>query len=593
MLPSNLPYEILLKIAEHLSKDFSRQCALVCKSWTLPFQEVLWESLSIENTSQLRNICKLSIPAQSIVRTNGHLVRQMSLKFRLEISYQQLFVLQNCFQNLNYLHINCSILPTALSSNKINWKLWERLETLSVLQPKLFVTNGLHGFVSILSFYPKLKQLVVDENLGIQMATYTWKDLEIILQPLQHLQQLKINIAFGLRAIDNTPLSKDINPINSLVHLCVAVSNADHKWLYYFTEKAPRIHTLDLDIDFPDLRTCNQWSNMLGMITTMPSPFENLRTLQLKNCATSEYYVPFLDLLCRLKVPLTTLTYDMRRDFTTVQAVQSIVEKSGRLFSKTMENMNIISRFSASFKCTFPMCFYFFPCLVRLQLRQIKACIVLDDILNQCPALKDLILDQPCVTVSTRTRTSTAFSSHGLKTASLTNTNVNSKLFNYVSLRCRKLLKMRLENVKVFGHIEEGKENSFECDMSHTQIDSLFLYNVRYYALHNKDVLERNYRQNAHNMYQVKDATIISIMEFEPNKPEMDANADILQTTTKSPRFFNCSILYRSPNMTSRSCENNTKSQRKLHPVQYCVVWKYEYLKNYIVHGFEREIEES
>ncbi|KAI9013790.1 hypothetical protein CLU79DRAFT_848326 [Phycomyces nitens] len=582
MLASNLPYEILLKIGKHLSIAQSIQCALVCKAWTLPFQEVFWKSISINSTQELRNICKLAMAPKSNIEFNGHIVHELSVRSRLEISHQQLSILQNCFQNLNYLHLDCNTIPKGLITNKIHWQLWETLEVLSVRQPKTFISNGAHGFASLLAFYPRLKQLIIDECLWIKMSAYTWKDFEIILQPLQQLRTLDIDINYGYPATDTMELSNSISPIDSLVNLCVNTCNADNQWLYYFAKKAPKIHTLVLNIDSSDKTTSSQWTTMTEMLKGMSSPFEHLRTLHLKECSIERYFGPFMDLFHRLDVPLTTLVCSMKRNFITAEVIQTIIEKNSRLFSKTMRNMELTGRRFAAFECSKPICLSLYPCLVKLELRQLKTCIVLDNILNQCPVLDTLILDQPCVTVRSGHESSPP-SLHRLKNIFLANSKVDSGLFDYLSLCCQRLSVMKLESVKVFGHTIKGAKY-FQCDMSHTQIDSLFLYNVQYYALHNKSASKCNDHPTLHNAYQVKDAIMVNRIDIEQNIPGLENDGPAI----KSMCFLESLTLYTNSNMAPGRRKG---SPGKTGLAQSYMVWKFDNLKSHVVHGFERESE--
>ncbi|KAL0094533.1 hypothetical protein F4703DRAFT_1819341 [Phycomyces blakesleeanus] len=514
MLASELPYEILACIGRYLPTKGVNDYTTVCKAWTLPFQEALWGTLSISSLTKVEYICNSSSQRQNIFQTHGHLVYELKLKCYFSISHQQLSVLQHHFQNLRHLHMQCKMLQTMRLEDTAYWNLWGSIETLSVQQPKPFITNGLDGLIHILSFFPRLKQLSISEYTSFRKMTYTWKDIETISVCFPRLDKLEMNIQFDAIPTDEVTHVKNIIPTSNITTLCADTRYTNPQWLYYFAIKAPNINFMELNVEYHHNGRPEDWSRAGSMLSTIRSPFAHLKEISLKKCVFREGSpaVILLKLFHGLKVPLKAIYCNMDCGMGGARGTRNIIDSCAGSFSESLETLIIERDIRLNFQCTTPITLSIYPRLTKLSLLKFDVCLALDVILDQCISLEDLSLDLPCVFAN---QSGSDTPSHGLITLSLSNSKVNSDLFSYLSSRCRNLSSMTLENVKIFGKARKDT-GSLYCEMPYTNLEIFHMHGVQYYSLDDTQGSHGSLQYRKHtNNFDEKKAVLINLMVIE------------------------------------------------------------------------------
>ncbi|KAI9013789.1 hypothetical protein CLU79DRAFT_768746 [Phycomyces nitens] len=511
MLASELPYEILASIGRYLPTKECNEYTTVCKSWTLPFQEALWGSLSINSLSKVEYICNSSSQQQNIFKTHGHLVYELKLKCYFSITHHQLSVLQHNFQNLRHLQMQCKMLQTVKLEDMAYWNLWGSIETLSVQQPKPFIANGLDGLVKILSFFPRLRQLSISEYTSFRKMTYTWKDIETISLCFPRLDKLEMNIQFDAIPDEEVTHVKNVIPTNSITTLCADTRYTNPQWLYYFALKVPNITSMELNVEYHNNGRPEDWAKASTMLSTL-RPFGHLREIILKKCVFREGSpaLILLKMFHSLRVPLKAIYCNMDCGMGGARGTRNMIDICAKSFSESLESLTIERDIRLNFQCTTPITLSIYPRLTKLSLLKFDVCIALDVILDQCISLEDLSLDLPCVSASQADSPT-----HGLRTISLFNSKVHSGLFGYLSSRCRNLSFMTLENVKIFGKVRKDT-GSLYCEMPYTSLEVLHMHGVQYYLLDDSKDLHDSLQCRRHtNNFDETKAILINLMVIE------------------------------------------------------------------------------
>ncbi|KAL0081484.1 hypothetical protein F4703DRAFT_1145240 [Phycomyces blakesleeanus] len=115
--------------------------------------------------------------------------------------------------------------------------------------------------------------------------------------------------------------------------------------------------------------------------------------------------------------------------------------------------------------------------LVDLKMKLPETVVELDVLLNNCPALKNIQLDDVLVRISRDT--SEIPKKHCLETIFIEFSKVNSLTFGYISRRCIRLRSMTLSYVNIYGSTPQYTGNLI-MDMSWSQFEVLKLNGMTY-----------------------------------------------------------------------------------------------------------------
>ncbi|KAL0084355.1 hypothetical protein J3Q64DRAFT_1747346 [Phycomyces blakesleeanus] len=190
----------------------------------------------------------------------------------------------------------------------------------------------------------------------------------------------------------------------------------------------------------------------------------------------------FWKLLCRLNVPLKRIRYMIKFSGCGPSFLGIIIQRFFQSFSTTLEKISIIG--DAYFKAKnivrseFPYC----PRLTSIELTDCGISITLDNILDNCPALRQLKFSRGQLTNSPEAHKES--NKHGLHIVELDEIVTSASVFNYMSFRCRDLQYMNLSRSQIGGSIS-AKTGSLCVDMSYTSFKLLQLSHVRFYSSEN------------------------------------------------------------------------------------------------------------
>ncbi|KAJ6502650.1 hypothetical protein DFH09DRAFT_1289615 [Mycena vulgaris] len=172
-LPVHLPLEIVLNIIEEVHHDdgqldarahFLKQCALVCRDWSIPAQKLLFSSVSL--TSQ--SACVAFIAAVDRATPHGRMLGDAVLRLKVVLDHNQPFGLsQRSFAHAvtacpNLFELNLALYGQrpAQSFDDSTLELLRSGPRIGALQFRNWSENQ-HSITQLLDVWPSLKSLTV------------------------------------------------------------------------------------------------------------------------------------------------------------------------------------------------------------------------------------------------------------------------------------------------------------------------------------------------------------------------------------------------------------------------------------------------
>ncbi|KAL0088630.1 hypothetical protein F4703DRAFT_1977536 [Phycomyces blakesleeanus] len=477
MLAYDIPFEILSKIAILLSVKDKIQCILTCKAWQSPFQDVLWDTISVFSKEKVREICDSDIKA-NIYKQNGGRVKLLIFGRRLRVSDQDLNTIQHRFKNLQSFCAPDSSLSSTEFGKIADWKLWNSLKELDIFIPVLDKVRSLKESLKILSNLPSLRRLHFTDGGFEDSPIYTLRDIEALHTHLPKLESLSIQMVLAPLEPEDIQLAKNTIPANTLTVLEIKLEFKDYRWLYYFARKYYNLCTLSWDsmhdMDIDDFK--DSLSHMLSDISPV---FPHLNSITVSSiCCSEQKQATFWRIF---DISKSTIK-DARFLFTGVNDGKVLLEEDVKgcieLCSRTLEKLSVTCDVYAYNSDTISLSFNTCPRLVELYLDVRFLPIELDTLLDQCMSLKSIKLsvDSPSVSPSAFNDIMT----HGVGFIELITSKLDTSILKYISFRCRKLYHMRLCDVLVYGPISQETGNIY-IDMSHTHFEFLHLDQVHFY----------------------------------------------------------------------------------------------------------------
>ncbi|KAL0084405.1 hypothetical protein J3Q64DRAFT_1835928 [Phycomyces blakesleeanus] len=183
MPESDLPFEILSRIASYVFNDGKLACMMTCKRWKIPYQESVWKTLQIDFMEELEEICTTAKNSTSrflpydLTTEIIHIYKLFSIN-----KLQKLQVFQT-FRNLKHLDIKVICFDPADADFTRYVSGLSSLVSL-VLQPtqttqRMFIPL----ILEILGHMPNLQKLYI----GLRFPDY---EIQLKLHQFNHLHTL-------------------------------------------------------------------------------------------------------------------------------------------------------------------------------------------------------------------------------------------------------------------------------------------------------------------------------------------------------------------------------------------------------------------
>ncbi|KAL0094348.1 hypothetical protein F4703DRAFT_1921888 [Phycomyces blakesleeanus] len=479
---STLPFEILLEIAGVLTTQDKLNCTTVCKAWTSPFQESMWDSITISDKQTLNTICRVSTTNPSCYQKFGSLVTSLTLGTRLNINDKQLHTIQSLFNNIKHLKIPTVSQSLDISETNADWSLWSSLVDLEIYKQRMESDDDMEEMLYALSLLPHLRKLHITEDYGSGNIPYRWQALEVIHTYLPQLEYLQMDVAFESIYPEDIEEIDTISPANNLTTANFFYESIDIPWLYYFASKYPNLHTFKCNIAAnPDTTYADYGTDRL-LLSKLSNIFPRLETISIKECENNEYpHGVLCKLLYEHGLKLKNIEYTAESksnsQYVSQQTPEDVVYKFIDANVSTLETLTLkCYDYSSQWMPLVDLTFW--TNLVELNLYSSWGSIWLDRILDRCPALKTLRLSSENIVVSQRT--SDTISLHGLESVKFEHASLSSESLNYISLRCRQLKNLSLRSIKVRGSISQETGN-LTIDISNVSLKTLDFTDVTFY----------------------------------------------------------------------------------------------------------------
>ncbi|OAD73812.1 hypothetical protein PHYBLDRAFT_168242 [Phycomyces blakesleeanus NRRL 1555(-)] len=482
MLISDLPFEIILHLANFLPTKDRLTCTSVCRSWKVPLQESLWRTVDICNKTKLDAICDITSDQHDIFKINGHRVHTLRLADWLSVNDRQFYTIQNRFQYLNRLYVRIKVLGDIGFDDTTDWKLSRHLSQLEIYIEGLTPVAKVNTLFKILSFSPSIIRLEYIKYYYPRGITYTLEDFEKLHTLLPQLQYLSLDAEFDIPFEDLTKIST-IMPVNDLTVVKLRMTNLSLQSLYYFLHKYHKLRTLELDILSNSNRSHFDRNEILPMFSSLNSVFPYLEKIIIKGPTTSGFaFITLWKLIRQFDTPLKHLVYDISsRVFTSDRPAGAIIECI-RYCSTTLETISIFGDVRFSYPHMLPLALGLCHRLVALNFGVNSNSIALDDLLDHCTSLKRLRLSAR--RLYTKSKSPNGAPIHKLQILETTHAMIEVSLFSYLSCRCKYLKYLRMADAKVFGQVSR-RTGSLCIDMFNSRFELLQLNSVCFYGTNN------------------------------------------------------------------------------------------------------------
>ncbi|KAI9028299.1 hypothetical protein CLU79DRAFT_559809 [Phycomyces nitens] len=525
MSVSQLPFEVLLRIANLLPIEEKLSCTTVCKAWKPLFQESLWNSLYIQNQRILENICDDSAPKHRIYQKNGSRVREIYVPKELAISKDQILTIQQMFQNIDILCAPLRVLKDSTLESFTGLYLWESLRSLEVTIDKLdSQTERMPSFLKAISYLPHLTWLKLLDNSAISLLVYSINDLEELHSNLPQLKHLFLNGKVSAITADDIKIFSHLTPAKYLAIAKLDLIDMDIAWIFYFLSKYSNIKTLHWSITKSLVAQEDFLDYINNQINSFRVPLKYLNKLTVQNTWEDEESYEYLyKAISNQKPQLRQIEYcKYITHYTEIQLyllsdnLQSILLS----FGSTLEIVSITTNADFSDMTGIIKALGGCPNLIDLCLNLSNSCIAVDIILDHCIGLKKLkLLGKTVVIYSNVPEKATP---HGLYLIEFSRTIISTDIFYYISFRCRSLKCMRLNYMNVFGLITKSSK-SIIVDMPYTDFDILLLNGVSFCAVHGNEYLARN---AANLMLPIQPQFIVKRIKPLPNQRLPDTHQE-------------------------------------------------------------------
>ncbi|KAL0084556.1 hypothetical protein F4703DRAFT_1793927 [Phycomyces blakesleeanus] len=447
---SELPFEILLKIANNLWRRELLACSLTCKGWRHPFLMVLWKDIGIHFPKEMKAFINSTKASKNISSSPSHLIHTLNIYlnfYELKSLDMDISVIFKYMDNLKCLYLGDIDYKSIYTETTKSEKVWTSLESLKIRYPRAPETQSAKNVLEFICACNKLQKLYIFE------------------------EGQSYNTEFNVDDFDNMHQNaKSINNWNPL-------------WLCYFGYKYPNLRSITLDVaDAGDIPiTSDQKQAAISLFRSNPNAFRHLEEFKL---ATDTYFESsdfvLWDLLCALRLPLKHLKLDATRSGKVDPSYPMDVNRILQYVSEKIEKLSLTGFiYNRDHEDTTLELSYYCPFLTKLCIRGKNVSLNLDNVLEKCAALKKLKFAGEKLFVNTNMISEEPKQQHGLQKLMLYDCTIKAELFHYISFRCRSLDDMTLRNLFIVGSICEETGRLLD-DMSYTFLKSLQIGKIKY-----------------------------------------------------------------------------------------------------------------
>ncbi|KAL0076415.1 hypothetical protein J3Q64DRAFT_1771686 [Phycomyces blakesleeanus] len=479
MSASNLPFEILNRIAFLLKKSDQVTCSTVCQSWYSPFLLPMWTEVKITSRRPLLSLIKTI----SSSNKHGQLIRSLSVLGNARISEKELNIFQRACPGLQCLSIEKYAYDAREYDFPLDWHLWRSLTELSLRLDHW----DMDEMVLIVSGLPGLKSLSIQRDSRINTDIFNLDNMEIIHSCLPMLETLSLDC--GLKVLSNSELAYIFTlPVSkSITSLTATLKTSNHAWIYYWTHKYPNLtnikwrtesdHVGQLSYDYlliEDTETDNAIREAFRLAGRCLSNLETV-SFHERVCPYLPYYELFKG-LSETGTSLKNIEYSLNLNENIPTPSTILLKTICQSSLQTLEHFKFTITGPVSDALTIPSLLHFRN-LRSLSLKGFGAItpISFDALLNACPCVETL--DLKSVVLSLQSSVPLVSERHVLRSLVLDYLDTDSNMFSYISRRCRQLTYMRLTYVKVTDPL--FSDTHIICiDMPYTHFKMLLLDEV-------------------------------------------------------------------------------------------------------------------
>ncbi|KAL0084501.1 hypothetical protein F4703DRAFT_1793868 [Phycomyces blakesleeanus] len=493
MSASELPYEILSKIADLLLTGDRFSCVLTCRRWRYPFQEALWRNMHVNSMKNLETICNAIEGSRTKSSSYGLLTQSLRMDGYCTIPHWQQHAFFRSIPNLRHLDLGRTRYQE-MNTHMIRLNnTWKSLESLRVEVHGSKRAVDTKSFVEFLKTCRKLQKLEIFQNAFDNPVMISSKDFNNLHQSLKQLSHLKACLYLNQIRQNAEPTIPITTPAPALISLDLDLFSWHPLWIYYFGYKYPNLRFLRLDVsNVPDCWIPQEnLQRMPSLFLSNPNVLQHLETFEFLTTEMSQWsHIVFWEFLCPLQIPIKHLKYKTKYSKCDAEFLEMAIARFVKSFSNTLETLSVDGDvfFNAKYitKLSFTSCC---PLLVDLEIKDCGVSIELDNLLDICVALRRLRFSNGKLWVDQDTTNQERnhenyqqkHRQHELQILVLHWVNASAGVFTHMSSRCRRLEYMSLGNSDIWGSISKETGNLL-LDMSYTSFKALRLKNVQYHS---------------------------------------------------------------------------------------------------------------
>ncbi|OAD77163.1 hypothetical protein PHYBLDRAFT_165653 [Phycomyces blakesleeanus NRRL 1555(-)] len=513
MTPSDLPPDILTRIADYLSEADKSSCAISCKGWVYPFQKALWKDMHAYSFETFKETFSIIKATQNESVSPGAWVHNLCIYdcfVEADMSDIQVIDMIRCMPNLKYLclkSVSYEDLHPRITMEDIRAMMAKARENASLTLGRN-ENKDMHSGKYILEFIntcTMLQKLEIRADKPNYYIALDVTDFDSMHQSLQELSSFKAGISLCPDFLATLDIIPNTTPAFSMTSIDINLKKYKYEngngntnkwnplWLYYFGYKYPNLRSLKLNILGARHESIDpdQRQKVISLFHSNPNALKHLETFKFVANKTFESFDLILwELLYPLRVPIKHLTLSTGQDHQSSNLYTMHIGRILQSFSGTLNTLSVTGfTYNDNHQIPAPK---LFPCcqfLTDLCIYGRGGTFNMDDILNKCVALKHLKLLSSEMFVNLKTKNGELKQQHGLQTLDLHRCSITSEVFNHISLRCRSLQHMSLCEVWITGSFSQ-KNGCLLLDMTHTFLKTLHVEKVKYGTSHQE--MQRN-----------------------------------------------------------------------------------------------------
>ncbi|KAI9032573.1 hypothetical protein CLU79DRAFT_152959 [Phycomyces nitens] len=487
MLLSDLPQEVIEKIADPLSLKDKISCSLVCKSWKKAFQDFLYSDITIKSQKTLQGIINPTQHSRRKHHEIGHLVQNLCIGQYAYTTDDGLYALQNTFPNIKYLYLTTDSINWKKFGIMADWHLWRSLTELQIHTTGSYLPNKENSLVKVILGLPLLRRLEVSYlNNYKSTLSFSVKDLETIHSHLKHLKHMKLNTILSPLCDTDFECIANASPATTIKSLSLASQETDYRWLCYFSRKYPNIHTLvSVSYIFPNIK--GQRRNTRALFQQVPVSFQHLENLNLHYLhKVDEGELFFKDKTNFHDTPLKHIRINVLLPYYVYHAgnLCDVPKNIAEIFLEKCSNtirsfhLNCLGMYTTPINLM-EMKNSLFN-LVELDIATPTSAEI-DTLLRIAPRLKSLSLGHAQIKVKDELYNSERFGLQSIKIKASTTT---SDVLRFLSFHCRDLKEVDLTESSVYGNFTTP--GCQLIDMTYSRLEKFYINTTEFIIKDNK-----------------------------------------------------------------------------------------------------------